>query len=60
MFCVLTAKGVENKGSKGKNMKDLKNSLYYTQTIQITQPSRSIIHAIAHIERSLSVVTTFM
>lgn len=41
-------------------MKDLKNSLYYTHIIQITQPSRSIIHAIADIERSLSVVTTFL
>lgn len=40
-------------------MKDLENSLHYNQIIQITQPSRSIIHAIAYMERSLSVVTTF-
>ena len=59
MFNVLTAKGVENKGSKGKNMKDLKSSLYYSQIIQITQPSRSIIQEIAYHKWSLSVVTTF-
>lgn len=53
MFNVLTAKGVENKGSKGRNMKDLKNSLYYSQIIQITQPSRRIIQAIAYYKRSL-------
>jgi len=47
MFNVLTAKGVENKCSKGKNMKDLKNSLYSILIIQITQPSRIIIHVIA-------------